>query len=67
MLQPLKSHHKERLQTWDNWTTPHGPESKESKYIETVRDCYLHQHINESTRIRGMIIRRPLTLFSQKK
>ena len=38
---------------WNNWTTPHGPQSKESMFIETVRDCYLHQHINESTRIRG--------------
>ena len=38
---------------WNNWTTPHGPQSKESLFIETVRDCYLHQHINESTRVRG--------------
>ena len=38
---------------WNNWTTTHGAESKEAKFIETVRDCYLHQHINESTRIRG--------------
>ena len=38
---------------WNNWTTPHDPESKEVKFIETVRDCYLHQHVNESTRIRG--------------
>jgi hypothetical protein len=38
---------------WNNWTTPHGTESKEAKFIETVRDCYLQQHINESTRIRG--------------
>ena len=38
---------------WNNWTTPHGPESKEAKFIETVRDCFLQQHIKESTRIRG--------------
>ena len=38
---------------WNNWTTQHGPESKEAKFIESVRDSYLHQHINEATRIRG--------------
>ena len=38
---------------WNNWTTPHGQESKEAKFVETIRDCYLHQHINDSTRIRG--------------
>lgn len=38
---------------WNNWTTSNGPDSKESKFIETVRDCYLHQHVTQSTRIRG--------------
>ena len=38
---------------WRNWTTPHGPDSKEARYIESVRDSYLHQHVKEATRIRG--------------
>ena len=31
---------------WASWTTPHGVESKESKFIETIKDCFLHQHID---------------------
>ena len=38
---------------WKTWSTHHGPESKESKFIECVRDSYLHQHVNEVTRMRG--------------
>ena len=36
-----------------NWTTQHGPESKEARFIESVRDSYFHQHVEEATRIRG--------------
>ena len=38
---------------WLSWTTPHSEYSKEAKFIETIHDCYLHQHIQESTRRRG--------------
>ena len=38
---------------WSSWTTPHGEESKEYKFIETVRDCYYFQHIQQATRRRG--------------
>ena len=38
---------------WKTWSTQHGPDSKESKFIECVRDCYLQQHIIEATRMRG--------------
>ena len=38
---------------WTNWSTNHNEESKEVKFIETVRDCYLYQHITEPTRYRG--------------
>ena len=38
---------------WASWTTPHGVESKEAKFIETIKDCFLHQHIGEPTRRRG--------------
>ena len=34
-------------------TTPHNEESKEHEFIETVRDCYLHQHNLENSRHRG--------------
>ena len=32
---------------------PHGENSKEIRFIEAVRDCFLFQHIEESTRTRG--------------
>ena len=38
---------------WMSWTTRHNEDSKENKFIETIRDCYLHQHIQEPTRSRG--------------
>ena len=38
---------------WNSWTTPHGETSKESKFIEPVRDCFLFQHVQEPTRARG--------------
>ena len=38
---------------WKTWTTPHGGDSKESKFIEAVRDCFLFQHVEEPTRARG--------------
>ena len=38
---------------WENYTTVHGEKSKEVKFIETVRDCFLHQHITKPTRRRG--------------
>ena len=39
--------------SWKSWTTPHGENSKEVRFIEAVRDCFLFQHIEESTRTRG--------------
>ena len=38
---------------WVSWTTSRKDESKEFKFIETVRDCYLHQHNEEVSRRRG--------------
>ena len=38
---------------WASWSTKHGEESKEANFIETVRDCFLYQHIEKPTRIRG--------------
>ena len=38
---------------WVSWTTSRNDESKEFKFIETVRDCYLHQHNEEVSRRRG--------------
>ena len=29
---------------------PHNEESKEAQFIETIRDCYLYQHLLEPTR-----------------
>ena len=37
---------------WMSWTTRHNEDSKENKFIKTIRD-YLHQHIQEPTRSRG--------------
>ena len=38
---------------WFTWTTPHNEESKEAQFIETIRDCYLYQHLLETTRSRS--------------
>ena len=38
---------------WVSWTNTRNDESKEFKFIETVRDCYLHQHNEEVSRRRG--------------
>ena len=38
---------------WFTWTSPHNEESKEAQFIETIRDCYLYQHLLEPTRSRS--------------
>jgi len=38
---------------WSSWTTPYNEESKEERFLEAVRDSYLHQHVQEPTRCRG--------------
>ena len=38
---------------WTSWTTTHGEASKEQKFIDTIRDCYFFQHIQQETRRRG--------------
>ena len=38
---------------WESWSTNHNEDSKENKFIETIRDCYLHQHLQLPTRRRG--------------
>ena len=36
-----------------SWTTPHNEERKRCKFIETIRDCYLYQHLQEPTHTSG--------------
>ena len=38
---------------WENWTTKHVEESKEEKFLGTLRDSFLHQNVDEPTRCRG--------------
>ena len=38
---------------WSTCVTPHNERSKEVKFIETLRDCFLHQHVTKPTRRRG--------------
>ena len=38
---------------WKNWSTSKNESSDEYKFIESVKDAYLHQHIKEPTRSRG--------------
>lgn len=38
---------------WSSWTTVHGEESKEQRFIDAIRDCFFYQHVQESTRRRG--------------
>lgn len=39
--------------TWDTCSTNGTIDSKEFRFIETIRDCYLYQHITAPTRGRG--------------
>ena len=38
---------------WSSWTTGHAEESKEQKFIDTIRDCFFFQHVQQFTRSRG--------------
>ena len=38
---------------WSTVTTSHNEDSKESKFIETIRDGFLYQHVTKPTRRRG--------------
>ena len=38
---------------WETCATPHNEGSKEAKFLETIQDCFPHQHIREPTRKRG--------------
>ena len=38
---------------FDSYTTEEGPSDLQYEFIETIRDCYLYQHILHSTRGRG--------------
>ena len=42
-----------KLINWSSWTTTRGEESGESQFIESVRDCFFHQHVENPTRRRG--------------
>ena len=38
---------------WNAYTTTHNNESNEAKFLETIQDCFLYQHITKETRKRG--------------
>ena len=39
---------------WQSWTTrEENTDGEEYRFIETMRDCYLYQHVNSETRGRG--------------
>ena len=38
---------------WSSWTTTRGDTSSETRFIETIRDCFLLQHVEQPTRRRG--------------
>ena len=39
---------------WQTWTTPgDNAESEDRKFIESLRECYLYQHVKQYTRGRG--------------
>lgn len=39
--------------SWSNWTSTTGLTEIHTLFIEKVRDCFFHQHLNEVTRMRG--------------
>ena len=38
---------------WRSCSTDTGENGREAKFLEAIRDCYLHQHLEEPTRRRG--------------
>ena len=38
---------------WINQSTNHNDGSKEAKFINTIQNCFLHQHVDRPTRRRG--------------
>ena len=38
---------------WENTSASQGPGEMEYEFLESVRDCFLYQHVQESTRGRG--------------
>ena len=38
---------------WKTWTTTGGENSDEFAFIESIRDCFLYQHVEHPTRRRG--------------
>ena len=38
---------------WATWTTPNSENNDEAKFIEAIRDSFLHQHVEKPTRRRG--------------
>lgn len=39
--------------SWNHQTSSKSENSFESKFIETIQDCFLYQHVNQPTRFRG--------------
>ena len=35
---------------WTSWSTPRGGNAAEAKFVEALRDSYLHQHVEQTTR-----------------
>lgn len=52
---------------WQSWTTDGGLETEEYKFVEAVRDAYLHQHVSQSTRGRGETLPSLLDLIMTKE
>ncbi len=38
---------------WEAFNTPHDSDSIESKFLECIKDCFLHQHVYSPTHYRG--------------
>ena len=38
---------------WESWTTESNENSPETRFLDTIRDCYFYQHITKPTRARG--------------
>ena len=42
-----------RKRNWSSWTSPGSDECAETKFIESIRDAFLYQHVKKLTRRRG--------------
>ena len=40
-------------ESWESWSTPHDDKKEDEQFLETLRENFFYQHVDEPTRARG--------------